>query len=104
MDTTLRHINAIERYQKGESLIALAASADASVKTVRNYLMRNGVKIRSRVEQVAATMEKHGTRFYKTETRLYVSKRDAYGLVTELKVYRNNNRKPIILFSTADTA
>ena len=95
MDTTLHQLETIERYKKGESLMALAKSESTCIDVVRRYLERNGVHIRTRVEQTAETIKIHGTRFHKTESRLYVCKRDSYGLVTEVKVYLNKSRKSV---------
>ena len=99
---TLREINAIERYETGESMMALAAAGNTSIDVLRPYLIRNGVKIRTRAEQTAATMAKYGMRFPKRKTlknmRLYVYERDAYGLVTKVKIYQDDNPKPIVRY------
>ena len=94
--TRLDKMNAIQRYEDGESLMALAALGRTSVDVLRPYLKKKGVKIRSHIEQVAMTMAKYGTRFHAKETRLYVYERDTYGLVTDVKIYQNNNRTPIV--------
>ena len=91
----LDRLNAIGRYENGESLMALAAMGRTSVDVVRPYLKKQGVKIRSRVEQVALKMAKYGKRFHKNE-QLYFYKRDAYGLVSEIHIYVNNNPTPIV--------
>jgi transposase-like protein len=91
-----RERNVIEHYQNGESLIELAESFNTSAEMLTRYLKRSGIKLRSRAEQVALTMQRYGTRFYKKEARLYAYERDAYGLVTKIKVYQNNNRKPAV--------
>ena len=98
IDTALDEMNAIGRYESGVSLMGLAAAGRTSVDVVRSYLQRRGVKIRTRVQQVAETMRKYGTRFHshKNEMRLYAYKRDDYGLVTEVRIYQNNNPKPIV--------
>ena len=98
MDTALRQINVIDRYEDGESLMELAASGDTSVDVVRGYLVRNDVEIRTRIEQAKRTMAQHGTRSPKTATRLYVYERDASGLVTAIKIYFNKSRKPVTRF------
>lgn len=98
MDAKLCQINAIARYKAGDSLMELAEVGGTSVDVVRGYLKRKGVKIRTRVDQIALTMAKYGTRFHRNEVRLYVYKRDRYGLVTEGKYYQNNNREPVIVF------
>ena len=97
MHAKFRQLNALDRYRNGESLMELAAAGNTSVEVVQRYLKRNGVKPRTRCEQVAATMEKYGTRFHKKETRLYTYERDAHGLVTKIKVYQNKSRKPVEL-------
>ena len=98
MDESLSEINVIERYQKGDSLMELAADGNTSVDVVRRYLERNSIKIRTRTEQVASTMEKYGTRFHKNETRLYRCKWDANGLISQVAFYRNKSRRPVIIF------
>ena len=97
-EASLVRVNALERYQNEETLREIAKAAGTSVEGVRIYLIRNGVKIRTRAEGIAATMQKYGTRFHKTESRLYVCKRDTYGLVTEVKMYRNKSRSPVVIW------
>ena len=99
MHAEFRERNVIGRYQSGESLISIAESINTSVEMLTRYLKRSGIKLRSRAEQVALTMERYGTRLYKKETRLYVYERDAYGLVTKVKVYQNKSRKPVELYT-----
>ena len=98
--TNFRERNVIERYQKGESLTELAESLSTSAEMLTRYLKRSGIKPRSRSEQGALTMKRYGTRLHKKETRLYVYERDAYGLVTKVKVYKNKSRKPVELHTT----
>ena len=98
MDTALRQINVIDRYEDGESLMELAAAGDTSIKVVRCYLVRNDVEIRTRIEQAKRTVAQYGTRSPKTATRLYVYERDASGLVTAIKIYFNKSRKPVTRF------
>ena len=98
MDTTLHQINSIERYKDGESLMELAADGNTSIDVVRGYLVRNDVKIRTRIEQAKRTLAQYGTRSPKTATRLYVYERDASGLVTAIKIYFNKSRKPVTRF------
>lgn len=86
----------VERYENGDSLQAIAEDADTSVEVVRPYLKRKGVKIRSRGEQVASTMHKHGTRFHKTGTCVYEYERDRDGLVVRIKKYVNESRNPVV--------
>ena len=94
-----RERNVIGRYQNGESLIEIAESINTSAEMLTRYLKRSGIKLRSRAEQVTLTMERYGTRLYKKETRLYVYERDAYGLVTKVKVYQNKSRKPVEFYT-----
>ena len=94
-EASLVRINAIQRYKDGESLRAIALPVGVSTEGLCSHLRRNGVKIRTRVEGTRATMQKYGTRFHKTETRLYICKRDPYGLVTEVKMYQNKARRPV---------
>lgn len=86
----------VERYEGGDSLQVIAVDADTSVEVVRPYLKRKGVKIRSRGEQVASTMRKHGTRFHKTGTCVYEYERDRDGLVTRIKKFYNESQKPVV--------
>ena len=87
---------AVQRYDGGDSLQTIATDADTSVEVVRPYLRKKGVKIRSRGEQVASTMRKHGTRFHKTGTCVYEYERDRHGLVVRIKKYYNESSKPVI--------
>ena len=97
--TEFRERNVIGRYQNGESLMAIAESINTSAEMLTRYLKRSGIKLRSRSEQLALTMERYGTRLHKKETRLYVYERDAYGLVTKVKVYQNKSRRPVELYT-----
>ena len=100
IEERLYQLNAIQRYQDGETLMGLAAAGDTSIDTLRAYLKRNGVKIRTLAEQTAVTMKKYSTRFHnrKENMRLYVYERDAYGLVTKVKIYQGNNPNPIVRY------
>ena len=62
--TRLDKMDAVQRYEQGESLMGLAALGKTSVDVVRPYLRKRGVKIRTRVEQAAMAMAKYGTRFH----------------------------------------
>lgn len=64
------HLQVIKRYEDGESLSVLKVAAKTDNRTLRTYLVENGVYIRNRYEQIAASMKKHGTRFHSPEHRL----------------------------------
>lgn len=98
----------IERYENGESLKALARKAKSDCRIVREYLTNNGVRIRSRLEQIEITMKTQGTIFVdrrvyqRDDSRLYVSERDKYGLVTKTWVYRNGSKYRQLVYSRDD--
>ena len=56
------NLRVVERYQDGEPLKTLHVEARANYELLREYLIKNGVHLRSRTEQIATAMEKHGTR------------------------------------------
>ena len=85
----------IERYLDGDSVLYLAETTHRSPEMIIRYLQRNNVKMRTRAEQNAETLRKYGTRFYR-DPRRYEYVRDRYGLVTQMKVWFGNRKKPII--------